>query len=191
MEFFKNFNRQLTPSSSFFFSFSSFSIAKLFVFVFFFFRKFSVFGWDEFLRQLSIFLLFNRSNSDVMSRTTRRLSKSLFVSHQNLTSSEIDSTRKIPQLKSEFDSNTNEIFRKHGKILEKLHQHDEEKKKSPYDWSIVENLDENADELPKLKVDGRDQRQSVTNPWVMVKEMQHLRNEPILIKSTQFQIIRV
>lgn len=163
-------------------------------------RKYTVFGWDEFLRQLSILILLNRSNYDVMKRSSSRLSmtKPHLISHTNLTTTETDVTKKLPPIKTEtinvsssIDSTINETFRKHEKILEKLHQREEEKKKSPYDWSIVENLDDDDENLPKLKVNGRDQRQSVTHPWVMVKEMQQLRNEPILIKSTHVQVIRV
>jgi hypothetical protein len=90
---------------------------------------------------------------------------------------------------SEFS--TDESFRKHGKILEKLNQRQQQeelKRKqlgSIVDWSIVESIDEEDDfKLPKLKPNARDERQTISEPWSMVKNIQQLRTQPILITTT-------
>jgi hypothetical protein len=60
------------------------------------------------------------------------------------------------------------------------------------DWSIVESIDEEENlELPKLKPNARDERQTVTEPWSMVKDMQHLRNQPLLITTTRYHMLNV
>ena len=139
-------------------------------------RKLSVFAWEEFLRQISLLILLNRSNSDVKTQPTRRLSMA------NL---DLDARRtKKPEtfaLTSSLETNFEQNFRKHEKILDKLQQReDEAKKKSLNQCSVVECLDDEID-LPRLKSDARDERQTITQPWTIVKEMQHLRSQPVLI----------
>ncbi|CAF1189695.1 unnamed protein product [Adineta steineri] len=68
---------------------------------------------------------------------------------------------------------------KHKRILEKLKQKHFD---SSSTWSIVEN--EDAYDLLKLKIDGRDERQTISEPWSIVKEMEQLRNKPIFITTT-------
>mgnify|MGYP006897425981 CR=1 FL=1 len=96
------------------------------------------------------------------------------------------------------ESSLNEPFRKYGKVLEKLNQRnrDEELRKKRFgsliDWSIVESIDDEDNfEVPKLKPNAKDGRQTISEPWTVVKEMQHLRNEPILVSRTRVHIVRV
>ncbi len=91
-----------------------------------------------------------------------------------------------------------ESFRKHGKILQKLNhqaQQEELRRKqlgSLVDWSIIEDIEEeNNLELPKLKPNARDERQTISEPWVIVKDMQQLRNQPILVTTTRYQMLKV
>lgn len=158
-----------------------------------------MFGWDEFLRQVSIFILLNRSNYDIKVNQISRSTPSILISHANVTNPiEIEVKRKLATSRNENsrlnyskELTSNEIFRKHGKILEKLHQKEEERVRQSNFCPIVENVDEDSFLAPKLKVDAKDERQSVTTPWVVVKQMQHLRTQPILITSTRLQMIGV
>ncbi len=91
-----------------------------------------------------------------------------------------------------------ESFRKHGKILQKLNhqaQQEELRRKqlgSLVDWSIIEDIEEeNNLELPKLKPNARDERQTISEPWVIVKDMQQLRNQPILVTTTRYHMLKV
>lgn len=142
----------------------------------------------------------NRVNYDIKTSQQRRAShshhlpkKTNIISHINLTS---NNATPIVTISSEFSAD--ESFRKHGKILEKLNQkqiQDEIKRKqfgSVVDWSIIEDVDEeNNLELPKLKPNARDERQTISEPWLMVKDMQQLRNQPVLITTTRYQMLKV
>ena len=160
-------------------------------------RKLSVVGWDEFLRQISILILLNRSNYDYRrpeahreSLITHFVPRGSVVSHINLTSTSIVFNRQ-PSISSEI--HVDESFRKHGKVLEKLqkqYEHEEAKRKrigSLLDFSLVESFDEqNNAELPKLKTNRKDERRAVSEPWLVVKEMEQLRSLPVPIRKTQY-----
>ena len=165
----------------------------------FFFSKLSVIGWDEFVRQISVLILLNRSNYDLKHNQTRRGSFShhlpknnIVISHVNLTSNSINNL----SIASEFS--TDELFRKHGHILQKLNKRQQQeelnrkKMGSVVDWSIVESIDEEENlELPRLKPNARDERQTISEPWSVVKEMQQLRNQPLPIITTRYQMVKV
>ena len=109
-----------------------------------------------------------------------------------MTSSNINSLT----ISSEYS--TDDLFRKHGHILQKLNhreQREEMRRKkmgSIVDWSIVESVEEeDTFELPKLKPNARDERQTVSEPWTVVKDMQQLRNQPVLITTTRYQMLKV
>jgi hypothetical protein len=170
-------------------------------------RNLSVMGWDEFLRQISVPIILNRTNYDLKTSQPRRASipnhllKAAVVAHINLTSSTIDLTKSLiatPVVTISPDLSIDDTFRKHGKVLEKLNQRslqDEIKRKqagSIVDWTIMEDVEEQESfELPKLKPNARDERQTVSEPWSVVKDMQQLRNQPILITTTRFQMLKV
>jgi hypothetical protein len=123
------------------------------------------------------------------------------VAHINLTSSIIDVTKEstiTPVVTTSPDFSVDNSFRKHGKVLEKLNrrsQQEELKRKqagSVVDWIILEDIEEDDSfQLPKLKPNARDERQTVSEPWSVVKDMQQLRNQPILITTTRFQMLKV
>lgn len=103
-----------------------------------------------------------------------------------------------PTVTSSPDFSYDESFRKHGKILEKLNQRNqqEELRKKKFgaliDWSIVEDVgNEESFEVPKLKPNARDERQTISEPWTVVKDMEHLRTQPILLTTTRIQMIKV
>ncbi len=159
-------------------------------------------GWDEFVRQISVSILLNRSNYDLRNEHQLRLSSQHRQSSKtnvNLTSNSIDlGNVHKPSITISPDLLANQSFRKHGKILAKLNrqQREEELRRkqmgSIVDWSIVESIDEEENlELPKLKPNARDERQTVTEPWSMVKDMQHLRNQPLLITTTRYHMLNV
>jgi hypothetical protein len=164
-------------------------------------------GWDEFLRQISVPILLNRINYDLKNWQPRRASipnhllKATVVAHINLTSSIIDVTKEstiTPVVTTSPDFSVDNSFRKHGKVLEKLNrrsQQEELKRKqagSIVDWAILEDIEEDDSfQLPKLKPNARDERQTVSEPWSVVKDMQQLRNQPILITTTRFQMLKV
>jgi hypothetical protein len=155
--------------------------------------------------------MLNRTNYDMKSGQPRRasipnhLSRATVVSHINLTSKDIDVPKKVIPIKSNPptitttpDLSFDNSFRKHGKILEKLdqrRQQEELKRKqlgSSLEWAIVESIDEHDNlEIPKLKPNGRDERQSISEPWSVVKDMQRLRTEPILVTTTSIQMLKV
>lgn len=164
-----------------------------------FFSKLSVIGWDEFVRQISVLVLFNRSNYDLKQNQTRRGSLSypqpknnIVISHVNVPSNSINNLTIASEL------STDELFRKHGHILQKLNRRQQQeeinrkKMGSIVDWSIVESVDEEENlELPRLKPNARDERQTVSEPWSVVREMQQLRNEPLPIITTRYQMVKV
>lgn len=145
-------------------------------------------------------IIYNRSNYDVRTSHQRRASlthqlpkKANVISHINLTSNHVAPTVTISP-----DFTVDESFRKHGKILEKLNQRQQQEELrrkqlgSVVDWSIMENVDEeNNMESPKLKPNARDERQTISEPWSIVKDMQQLRNQPILITTTRYQMLKV
>ncbi|CAF1245647.1 unnamed protein product [Rotaria sp. Silwood1] len=170
-------------------------------------EKLSVISWDEFLRQVSILILFNRSNHDLKTSRPRRasiprnLTQTTVISHINLTSHSVDLKKNIPitpTITPSPDLSMDASFRKHGKMLEKLnqrYQQEELRKKqlgSLVDWSIVESIDEEENlELPKLKPNARDERQTICEPWSVVKDMEHLRTQPIFITTTRIPMVKV
>ncbi len=166
-------------------------------------RKLSVIGWDEFLRQIAVPIILNRSNYDLRNSQPRRASlprpvpKTNVVSHINLTSNNVGGITR-PNLTLSAVVLSYESFRKHGKILEKLNQRNQQEELrrkqlgSLVDWSIVENIEEEDNfEVPKLKPNARDERQTINAPWSVVKDMQHIRNQPILITTTRYQMLKV
>jgi hypothetical protein len=166
-------------------------------------------NWEEFIREISVLILLNRSNDDITSSKTRRapipvhLAKEKHISQTNFPAIEIGlpsglafSRLNTPASVTLPNILCDDAFRKHAKILEKLNQRnrqDELKKKqmgSSMDCIIVESIEEeNNIHLPKLKPNARDDRNAVVDPWTAVKEMQQLRNEPILVKTTRIRMI--
>ncbi|UJR38359.1 hypothetical protein I4U23_031029 [Adineta vaga] len=152
----------------------------------------SVVYWPEFLREIALFILLDRSNNDVRSNETRRasipahLSNASKVFYPTYQSNEHDSTRRLTLSRSNTlvspistHVSYDESFLKHAKLLQKINQ---TKQKS---YRILEEeSDVKTMKLPKLKVNARDDRRTITDPWTSVKEMQRLRNEPILLRST-------
>ena len=164
-------------------------------------------NWDGFLRHIVVPLILNRSNSNVKSNRPRRasiprnLTQTTVISHINLISSSDDFKKNppvTPTTTSSPDLSFNESFRKYGKLLKKLNQRDqqEEYRKKQYgslvDWSIVESIeDEQNFEIPKLKPNARDERQTISEPWSVVKEMQHLRTEPLFVSTTRINLVHI
>jgi len=165
------------------------------------FRKNKYLKWTEFVRDLSLLFLLNRSNDDVIFNPVRRASipphllkvsiasRSRFPSiiDNDLLNRSTLTTSFVEESVMSFD----DIFRKHAKVLRKLNQryHAEEQrmKESGSDiyYSIVESLDEEETQihLPKLKLNRRDDRRTVTDPWTSVRELEQLRNRPILVQN--------
>lgn len=166
------------------------------------FRKHKYLKWTEFLRDLSLLFLLNRSNDDVIFNQIRRASIPPHLLQASIVSrsrfpSIIDSEqfKRRSTLSNSFVQQSviscDDIFRKHAKVLQKLNQqyHNEEQRKkesgSDVCYSIVESLDEEQTQihLPKLKFNRRDDRRTVTDPWTLVKEMEQLRNQPIFVPN--------
>jgi hypothetical protein len=126
----------------------------------------------------------------------RHFAKTNVISHVNLTSTNINDSH-TPVITISNDFSANESFRKHGKILEKLNQRDQQEEfrrkqwGSLVDWSILEDMEEDQPELPKLKPNARDERQTISEPWSIVKDMQQLRNQPILVTTTRYHMIKI
>jgi hypothetical protein len=60
------------------------------------------------------------------------------------------------------------------------------------DWSIIESIDEEENfQLPKLKSNARDERQTISEPWSIVRDMQQLRTQPLLITTTRYHMLNV
>ncbi len=161
------------------------------------YRKLSVIGWDEFLRQISVLIILNRSNYDLRTNQPRRAS--IPKININLTSNSINVNNvPKPSVTISPDFFANESFRKHGKILEKLNTRAQEEKYrrkqmgSLVDWSIVESIDEEEKfQLPKLKPNARDERQTISEPWSIVRDMQQLRNQPLIVTTTRYHMLNV
>jgi hypothetical protein len=160
-------------------------------------------NWSEFLRELSLLILLNRSNDDVICSESRRasipahLSKASVVSRSIFPPIEIDAPSRLTFSRS-YVSPTNVScdgsFLKHAKILEKLNQRNRQEEfrrkqiGSLMNFTIVENLDEEENiYLPKLKSNARDDRKAIIDPWTAVKEIEQLRNQPILVKTTRIK----
>ncbi len=159
--------------------------------------------WSEFLRELSLFILLNRSNDDVICSQYRRasipphLSKASIVSRSSFPSIENDSSSRMTFSRlntSAIDTSCDASFRKHAKVLAKLNRNEELKRKqinSFIDFTIVENLDEKENiNLPRLKRNARDNRKAITDPWTSVKEIEQLRNQLILIPTTRIKMLQ-
>ncbi len=160
-------------------------------------------NWSEFLRELSLLILLNRSNDDAIYSQLRRasvpahLSNASVVLRPRFSSVEINSSRRLTLSRSSntpaianVDISCDESFRKHAKILEKLNRQ-EEFKSSLMNYTIVENIDEEDNiNLPKLKSNARDDRRTITDPWTSAKEIEQLRNQPILVKITRIKMLK-
>ncbi|CAF1236487.1 unnamed protein product [Adineta steineri] len=156
-------------------------------------------NWSEYLREISLLILLNRAN-DMTSEGHRapappHLSNAQTVvpSGTNDPSNKFPISRSNTLITSTFPTMSyDESFLKHAKLLQKIqkrHQFEELKRKqmgSNINFTIVENNDDDKGRmnLPKLKVNARDDRRTITDPWTSVKEMQQLRNEPVLIRTT-------
>lgn len=161
--------------------------------------------WTEYLRGLALLLLLNRCNDNNICSQPRRASiprhlsnvstMSLpgFSSNEFRSSSRLALSRSItPVTLVTRNPSCDDVFIKHAKILEKLNRKDREdefKKKqigSLIQFTIVESLDEDENiNIPKLKINGRDDRRTITDPWTSVKEMEQLRNQPIPFRITR------
>jgi hypothetical protein len=158
-------------------------------------------NWSEFLREISLLILFNRLNDDITCSQSRRaaipahLSNASVVKRSILPPIEVDSPSRLTFSRSNTPTGfipCDESFRKHAKILQKLNRQEEFKRKqidSLVNFTIVENIDENNNiNLPKLKLNTRDDRRTITDPWTSVKQIEQLRNQPILIKTTRINL---
>ena len=115
-----------------------------------------------------------RLNMKHSRRSTIKQSKSISVMHG---SSNID---------------CNKTVSKYRRMIEKLNEQEyatELKRKqlgSLVNYSIVESIDEKENiNLPKLKPNQRDHRYVVIDPWTSARDLERLRNQPILIKSVR------
>jgi hypothetical protein len=151
-------------------------------------------NWSEFLREISLLILFNRLNDDIICSQSRRaaipahLSNASVVTRSTLPPIEVDSPSRLTFSRSNTPTGfipSDESFRKHAKILQKLNRQVD----SLVNFTIVENIDENNNiNLPKLKLNARDDRRTITDPWTSVKQIEQLRNQPILIKTTRINL---
>jgi hypothetical protein len=158
-------------------------------------------NWSDFLRELSLVILLNRCNDDVVSNQLRRgsipphLLNAPIVSRSRFPSIDIDAPSRSTFSRSITPGATtnlscDESFRKHAKILEKLNKEFKKKQMgSVANFTIVESLDEEENiNLPKLKSNARDDRKAIIDPWTSVKEIEQLRNQPIFIRTTRLKI---
>lgn len=162
--------------------------------------------WSDYLRELSLVILLNRRNDDIISNQLRRgsipphLLKAPIVSRSRFPSIDMNAPsrstflRSITPAAAATSLSCDELFRKHAKILEKLNKKNREglKKKqmgSIMNFTIVENLDEEEKiNLPKLKLNARDDRKAIIDPWTAVKEIEQLRTQPIFVRTTRLRI---
>ncbi|CAF3348328.1 unnamed protein product [Rotaria socialis] len=174
-------------------------------------QNLSLMNWSEFLREISLLILLNRSNGGHAHQQARatipaHLSNLLFFSGSKLSTNEEDSLSRVTFSRIETpsasmflpDISFDDSFRKHAKILEKLNKRDQQpisKRKqigSSIYYTIIEDIEKKENiNLPKLKLDARDDRRAITDPWTSVKEIQQLRNMPILVKKTSVNIIKI
>ncbi|CAF1126597.1 unnamed protein product [Rotaria sordida] len=173
-------------------------------------KKHSVMNWGEFLSEIALLILLNRSNDNIKRNQSRRatipphLSNASVVSRPEVSSTGIDSPSRVTLSRLDSTLGTpmlpniscDESFRKHAKILEKLNKQNQQeelirkKMGASMNFTIVENLDEEENiNLPKLKLNARDDRRAITDPWTSVKEIQQLRNKPVLVKTTRINVI--
>ncbi|CAF3492489.1 unnamed protein product [Rotaria sp. Silwood1] len=175
-------------------------------------RKNSLMNWGEFIREISLLILLNRSNNNITNNQVRRatlpahLTNAVVVSRPQLPSIGIDSSSRVQFSRLDSTPGTpmlpniscDESFRKHAKILEKINKRDQQeeltrkKMGASMSFTIVESIDEEEDiKLPKLKSNARDDRRTITDPWTSVKELQQLRNQPVLVKTTRISVIKI
>ncbi|CAF2669786.1 unnamed protein product [Rotaria sp. Silwood2] len=174
-------------------------------------KKNSLMNWGEFLREISLLILLNRSNKNITNSQVRRatipvhLKDASVVSRSKLPPIGTDSSSRVTFSRLESTPGTpmlpniscDESFCKHAKILEKINKRDQQeqltrkKMGSSTSFTIVESIDEEENiNLPKLKSNARDDRKAITDPWTSVKEIQQLRNQPILVKTARISIIK-
>ncbi|CAF0784245.1 unnamed protein product [Didymodactylos carnosus] len=156
----------------------------------------NVISWEEFIRKISLFILLNRTNDYVKISCPQRamlpnhlqpvgVAKSHIISHLTFAGrttpadddeeTDVQIEQKIHQLTEQ----QREAFSKYTKIFSKRSEQEKIK-----EWSIVENDDSDHQTfLPKLKSDAKDGRQSIAEPWLVVKDMQLLRVDPIDIST--------
>jgi hypothetical protein len=165
-------------------------------------------NWGEFLRELSLLILLNRSNDDVIISQGRyatippHLANASVVLRPTVPYNDTDLPRKSTLTRSNTPATPmlpnvtcDESFLEYAKVLEKLNKKNRseeiQRKQMGSNFTIVENLDEEDNiNLPKLKPCARDDRRTITDPWTSVKEMQQLRNQPILIKTTRIRLLK-
>ena len=164
-------------------------------------------NWTEFLREISLLILLDRSNNHVKGSEARRASIPPHLSNAQVVSSSKSSRVEIASPSSSILSNPrrlvlpnisyDESFRKHAKVLKKLNRKEREedsKRKqlgTSINFTILENIEkEENGKLPKLKPNARDDRRTITDPWTSVADIQQLRNELILVKTTSFRMIK-
>ena len=168
-------------------------------------------SWTEYLREISLLILLNRSNSYMVHSQPRRASIPSHLMNaevvSQLTFFPVDSTSprtflspRRNELIEPFLPNISydEALRKHAKLLQKLNERDRQnelkrKQMGPStNFRIMENInEEQMINLPKLKVNARDDRKAVTDPWTSVKEMQQLRNSPVVVQRTRARTFKV
>lgn len=172
-------------------------------------RQHSTMNWGEFLREISLVILLNRSNDNITRNQARRAAIPSHLANASVVlRSRLPSLETSPPTRLEFsrlnttgtpmlpDISCDESFRKHARLLEKLNRLNErealQRKQlgSSLHFTIVENIREENINLPKLKPNARDDRRTITDPWTAVKELQQLRNTPIPLKRLPNIIIK-
>ncbi|UJR07782.1 hypothetical protein I4U23_012064 [Adineta vaga] len=144
------------------------------------FEKHRVLTWEEFLCQISVPMILNRSNFEIQQVQTYLVSI----------------LPPVPETKVEFsymNRMKNQIIITEDLSWDKYRKIEKRRSKSALPRAlIVENLEKKENfERPKLKLNVRDERQTISEPWSMVKQMEHVRNEPILISITSTRILRI
>jgi hypothetical protein len=163
--------------------------------------------WPEFLREIALLILLNRSNDDVTSSEARRAPIPAHLSYAEKVvrptfpsdvSRRLSLTRSHTSIRPIFpNASCDKLFINHAKVLEKLNQRNRseefkgKKMNSSFNFTILESVDEKQNiNLPKLKPNARDDRKTIIDPWTSVNEMQQLRNEPILVKTTRMRMLK-
>jgi hypothetical protein len=159
--------------------------------------------WPEFLHEIALLILLNRSNDDVTSSQAlsasipAHLSNAVKVLRPTFSLIEGDVSRRLSLTRSHSsirpifpNASYNKLFSEHARVLGKLNQRNRSEEfkgkqmNSSLNFTIVESVDEKQNiNLPKLKPNARDDRKAIIDPWTSAKEMQQLRNEPILVKT--------
>ncbi|CAF1104101.1 unnamed protein product [Adineta ricciae] len=139
------------------------------------FEAHRVLTWEEFLCQISIPIILNRSNFDIQQFQTYLAS---ILPPVIETKVEFSYTHR---LKTQVIATEDVSFIQSCVKYRKATKH-RSKSALPRGTLIVENMEGKDNfERPKLKLNIRDERQTISAPWSMVKQMELLRNEPILI----------